>query len=34
MTMALTFSRQNKAGSRPRTDWYEENLILVLILVS
>ena len=34
MTTAITFSRQNDAGSRGRTISYWKNLILVVILVT
>ena len=30
---ATTFSRQNDAGSRARTTYYWENLVLVVLLV-
>ena len=33
MTTAITFSLQNDAGSRARTTWYWENLVLVVVLV-
>ena len=34
MTTAITFSRQNDAGSRARTIRIKKNLILVVILVT
>ena len=34
MTTAVTFSRQNDAGSRASTTYYWENLLLVVDLVS
>ena len=34
MTTAITFSRQNDAGSRVYTTKYWENLVLVVVLVS
>ena len=34
MTMAITFSRQNDAGSLACTTQYWENLVLVVVLVS
>ena len=33
LTMATTFSRQNDAGSRARTSWYWENLVLEVVLI-
>ena len=33
MTTATTFSRKNDAGSRSRTTYYWENLVLVVVLV-
>ena len=33
MTTATMFSRQNDAGSRGRTSFYWENLVLVVVLV-
>ena len=33
MTTAITFSRQNDAGSRASTTYYSENLVLVVVLV-
>ena len=33
MTTATKFSRQNDAGSRARTTYYWENLVLVVLLV-
>ena len=33
ITKAITFSRQNDAGSRARTTQYWENLALVVVLV-
>ena len=34
MTTAITFSRQNDAGSRGRTISYWKNLVIVVILVT
>ena len=34
MTTAITFSRQNDAGSRVRNSQYWESLVLVVVLVS
>ena len=34
MTTAITFSRQNEAGSRVSNTQYWENLVLVVVLVS
>ena len=34
MTTAIAFCRQNDAGSRARTTWYWENLVLEVFLVS
>ena len=34
MTTAITFSRQNDAGSRVTNTQYWENLVLVVVLVS
>ena len=33
MTKAIAFSRRNDAGSRARTKEYQENLVLVVVLV-
>ena len=33
MTTAMTFSRQNDAGSRASTTYYSENLVLFVVLV-
>ena len=34
MTTAITFSRQNDAGSRVINTQYWENLVLVVVLIS
>ena len=34
MTTTITFSRQNKIGSRVSNTRYRENLVLVVVLVS